>query len=212
MARPAKKWTHSQRRQLVRLYTLTSLSSSEIRDLLEANGFKVRYGIKSSIIRTIINFSSLKTLQNMLHSLFPRDYTKEYSRYRPRSLAHMKSRLDLVKKISTGRVSNPRKYLRKQSRRNMKYSRPTSFMGGIIERAEGPSQEPLKVNQSTETSTLSIHLQDAHLINTRMLMLDGSMMEYKTSTNFEPSPNCSKKTHSVNGTDSISNKFSSNHS
>lgn len=135
----------------------------------------------------------------MLHSLFPRDYTKEYSRYRPRSLAHMRVRLDLVKKISTGRISNPRRYLRKQSRRNMKYcSRPASFMEGIIERPESPSQEHSKSNPSIENKTLSVHLQDAHLINTRMLMLDGSMMEYKTSTNFEPSPHYSR-THSMNG-------------
>lgn len=77
-------------------------------------------------------------------------------------------------------------------------SRPTSFMEGIIERSESPSKENSRSIHSIEKSTLSIHLQDAHLINTRMLMLDGSMMEYKTTTNFEPSPHYSR-THSMIG-------------
>ncbi|CAG8955819.1 hypothetical protein HYFRA_00011688 [Hymenoscyphus fraxineus] len=177
MARPAKKWTHAQRRQLVRLYTLTNLSSPEIRDLLEANGLKV----------------SLKTLQNMLHSLFPRDYTKEYSRYRPRNLCHMKARLDLVKKISSGRVSNPRRYLRKESRRQTTRSRPISCMEGIIESPESPNQELSKPKQTQEKPTLSI-LHNLNLINTGMLMLDGSTMEYNTCANFEPSTHYSRRT------------------
>ncbi|CAG8983370.1 hypothetical protein HYALB_00000537 [Hymenoscyphus albidus] len=185
MARPAKKWTHAQRRQLVRLYTLTNLSSPEIRDLLEANGLKV----------------SLKTLQNMLHSLFPRDYTKEYSRYRPRNLCHMKARLDLVKKISSGRVSNPRRYLRKESRRQTIRSRPISCMEGIVESPESPNQELPKLKQTQEKPTLSI-LQDLNLINTGMLMLDGSTMEYNTCANFEPSTHYSRRTPPIIGIDS----------
>ncbi len=42
IGRPPRPWTHRQQRQLIRLYTLTSVSNAEILAVLQSEGFSPR--------------------------------------------------------------------------------------------------------------------------------------------------------------------------
>ncbi|KAF4625416.1 hypothetical protein G7Y89_g12751 [Cudoniella acicularis] len=159
--RPPNAWTHSRRRKLVRLYTLTTLTNKEIQSVLEEDGFSPKS----------------RDIQMKLRELLPKDYSKKFLTYKPKNDDDMCSRLTTMRKISKGRVSKARRHTQSQKRLSFTLSRRMSateegFTGPYHAFRNYADYTTPVLTQDQPTSTIA----DSQLVNSFHVMLDGSML------------------------------------
>jgi hypothetical protein len=109
--RPRNEWTPSRRRKLVRLYTLTNLDKEEIQVVLKDGGFSPRYVqlyIFHISIRQKLSIASTSDVQKKLRQLLPRDYAKDWRKFRPVNESNMRSRLSCLRSCREGRIRKSR--------------------------------------------------------------------------------------------------------
>ncbi|KAK0100667.1 hypothetical protein ONS95_007119 [Cadophora gregata] len=163
--RPKNAWTSSRKRKLVRLYSLTTLDKDEIRQVLKDHDFD----------------PCSSDIQKKLRELFPRDYSKEYRRYRPSGDSQMASRLSAIKPVSRGSSTgkNNAISLQRSIVRVSDFKGPeTAFRNNSLSQ---PDTLPI-------VSTGHLDIRGAEKVNPQLLLLDGSSISQLQNSAGETSP------------------------
>jgi hypothetical protein len=179
--RPPTPWNSSRKRKLVRLFMLTTLTQVEIEDVLKAEGFSPRFDTLfnySSMIDLCLLSYSWSDIQKKLRALLPRDYRKDWRKYRPSDSSNLRFKGLSGGRKDPGRDPQQNTVCSKTSLENGSSTRSHQSYPHL-ESFEGPlSAFRNHSSQATTTpatcDSISPSTSDSLLVVPSRLLLDGS--------------------------------------